>query len=533
MSYPRLIQTLIIEDEISMIEMYKGYFRRFIKDEVCVAPPCIVCGYEDALRELSGNQIFHMVILDLKLPEAAGGDAEGGSSRGLELVKRIAEREEMPVPVLLIATGDLSRITKFQPLLDQIEAGFYYGTIVGKSVDLPDEIMRGIEKVHKYTDFGIRLTDPTEQARPPLTPREEDLIRRCGLAKETAIGVNLQWWSAERRDWGAGGDVPQWVKVLQGRFLLRGEDGLSRPNFFKIESEENGTNAHEVAQVVADKLQHLRVVGFQQAGRRSLLVTDKAGPSNDSPVRLDAYLRQSHEDMMQSIPALAQDVAEQLQRFGPSRKLPIPLSKLLWNFHQQDTIAIAWEKVARASREINTDPDWLYVFLKSSEQILWVNVRPLQHGDLHIGNISLDMDGGRMRAYVFDAAKNSSTVCGRDLAALEVSLLLHQKYSGDQSLVNACSELYNGCFPEGTEMIPVELEQHHRNTLIMVNAIRKQALKENTPDVYSILLLDEVFIQLGSFAFGTSQNKIQRAFDAVELYNLLALWVGNEFTDNP
>ena len=59
-----------------------------------------------------------------------------------------------------------------------------------------------------------------------------------GLATGTAIGVDLRWWSAERQDHGTDTGPLQWVKTLQGRFILKGQDGLSRPRFFKIEPAE-------------------------------------------------------------------------------------------------------------------------------------------------------------------------------------------------------------------------------------------------------------------------------------------------------
>ena len=210
----------------------------------------------------------------------------------------------------MIITGDMSQITRFTPLREQLDRGFFYGDIIQKSTDLADDILRGIEKAQEYVDFGIRLVDSANQARPTLLPREEDLIRRCGLAKGTAVGVDLHWWSAERRDWGAGGDQADWVKVLQGRFILEGE-GLSRPNFFKLESKENCKRANASALVMADKLQHVRVVSCRNSGERGLLVTEKAGPSNDSPVRIDTYLQQRTEHNDEGIRSLAEDIATQ------------------------------------------------------------------------------------------------------------------------------------------------------------------------------------------------------------------------------
>ena len=75
---------------------------------------------------------------------------------------------------------------------------------------------------------------------------------------------------------------------------------------------------------------------------------------------------------------------------------------------------------------------------------------------------------------------------------------------------------------------PEELPPHHRNTHEMLKALRREALTELGGRIYCLLLLDEILAQLGSLAFGTSQNKITRAYDAVELYRLIAAWVYKE-----
>jgi hypothetical protein len=40
-----------------------------------------------------------------------------------------------------------------------------------------------------------------------------------------------------------------------------------------------------------------------------------------------------------------------------------------------------------------------------------------------------------------------------------------------------------------------------------------------------VLLLDEIFIQLGGFAFGTSKNKTYREADAIELFRYACTWL--------
>jgi CheY-like chemotaxis protein len=530
-SYPRTLQTLIIEDEPEMIESYKLFFEKFARDGHDVAVPSFAGGYQNAVVWLDMPRPYHLVILDLKLPEYAGEDAEGGSARGLELVEKIAMREDYPVPVLLIITGEPKRISNLTSLSNQLHEKFFHGQVITKGLSLEEEIFRhGLVKAWQYNDFGIRLVDTQEEPRPPLTPREEDLIRRSGLSNETNKGVDLAWWSAERKDRGAGWEAPQWVKVLQGRCVLDGEDGMSRHRFFKLESVENGERAYKSALRMQNKLPHIRVLGFHKSGPRSLLVTEKAGLSDEPPISLSTFLQMDTEIVLPTAPGLAHDIAEQLRRCDQPQKEPRLIPKLLWEHHTPESLDAAWVKFCVDAAGDDVSPSSMWGMIRSSEERVWVDVRACQHGDLHLGNVSLDFnDGVAPQAFIFDAGSMSRTVCGRDLARLEVSLLLHQKYHGGASLVSACAALYDGSAAEGVGDAPAGLPPHHRNTHEMIKALRREALTELEERIYCLLLMDEVLIQIGSLAFGTSQNKVMRAYDAVELYRLLAKWVRQQY----
>lgn len=527
MGYPRTLQTLIIEDEPEMIESYKHFFAKFADNRLDVATPSFAGGYQNAVMWLDFPRPYHIVILDLKLPEYAGDDAEGGSARGLELFEKIATREDYPVPVLLIITGEPKRISNLTSLGAQLQERFFHGQIITKGMDLEAEIYRhGLEKAWQYNDFGIRVVDRQEEPRPPLTPREEDLIRRSGLSNETNRGVDLAWWSAERKDRGARWETPQWVKVLQGRCVLDGDDGMSRPRFFKLESVENGERAHKSALRMQNKLQHIRVLGFHKSHTRSLLVTDKAGLSDESPISLNSFLQMDTDIVLPAAPRLAHDIAGQLRRCEQPQREPRSIPELLWEHHTPESLDAAWGKFCGDDAGDDISPGSMWGMIRSSAEKVWVDVRACQHGDLHLGNVSLDYnDGVAPQAFIFDAGSMSRTVCGRDLARLEVSLLLHQKYQGGASLVSACASLYDGSAADGEGDAPDDLPPHHRNTHEMIKAIRREALTELEGRIYCLLVLDEILIQLGSLSFGTSQNKITRAYDAVELYRLLAVWV--------
>lgn len=530
MSYPRTLQTLIIEDEPEMIESYRHFFEKFARDGHDVAMPSFAGGYQNAVVWLELPRPYHLVILDLKLPEYAGEDAEGGSARGLELVEKIATREDYPVPVLLIITGEPKRISNLSSLSGQLQDRFFHGQVITKGLSLEEEIFRhGLVKAWQYNDFGIRLVDGQEEPRPPLTPREEDLIRRSGLSNETNKGVDLAWWSAERKDRGTGWETPQWVKVLQGRCVLDGEDGMSRHRFFKLESVENGERAYKSALRMQNKLPHIRVLGFHKSSTRGLLVTEKAGLSDEPPISLNTFLQMDTGVVLPAVPRLAHDIAEQLRRCDQPQREPRLIPELLWDHHTPESLDTAWGKFCGDVMGEDISPSVMWGMIHSLEERVWVDMRACQHGDLHLGNVSLDFnDGVAPQAFIFDAGSMSRTVCGRDLARLEVSLLLHQKYQGGASLVSACSSHYDGCAAEADGEAPTGLLPHHHNTREMIKALRCEALTELEGRIYCLLLLDEILIQLGSLAFGTSQNKITRAYDAVELYRLLAGWVWKE-----
>lgn len=63
------------------------------------------------------------------------------------------------------------------------------------------------------------------------------------------------------------------------------------------------------------------------------------------------------------------------------------------------------------------------------------------YGDLHMGNIALDVTDESADAYIFDPGACRGDVAGRDIASLELSAILHQRIPFD-SVVEICSVLY-------------------------------------------------------------------------------------------
>jgi phosphotransferase family enzyme len=519
MSYPREIQTLVIEDESSVIETYKEYFASFEREGYSVAPIRVAQSFSDGQAELDRDRIIHFVVLDLRLPEVPGGASEDASARGLELVSRIATRDRYPVPVLLIVTGDLRRANPFEQLHEQLQKSFYYGRIIAKRLELRTDFNEALDAVLRYCDIGIHLTGGPADMYPPISPREEDLLRRCTLM-ERRIGIDLRWWSADRRDRGGTGRL-DWVKVLQGRFLLGGDAGVSRSRFFKFEPVENGMRSRAGAATLAQKLNHIRVIVSIEGSGRHLLVTDKAGPSNNEPISLSAFLAGA-AFMGAYLPMVAADIANQLSQLGDTTNEQLRTSTLLWTYHNAEKLAQACEGADLKG----DDPARVLQRLLELDAWHWCDVRT-RHGDLHIHNVSLDWDAGSVRAYVIDPGSMGRGPAARDIASLEVSLVLHQQYElSAGSLVSACVDLYDGSSPDGSDGLATPVSQHQGSTRGLIQALRPYALQHcKAPLTYAILLLDEVLIQLGGLSFGTSQNKIYRESDAIDLFRYLSTWL--------
>jgi CheY-like chemotaxis protein len=524
LSYPREIRTLVIEDETAVVETYKHYFQKFFDQGLPVAPVMIAQSFKDAQTELSRERIIHVVILDLRLPEDAGGTSDEASARGLELVSQISVRERYPVPVLLIVTGDVRRARPLEQLRLQLEERFSYGRIVGKGIDLAADIKTGLEAALEYCDIGIHIAGGPAEMYPLISAREEDLLRRCTLQEDDAIGLDLRWWAADRRDC-SDNDSSDWVKVLQGRFLLLGDAGVSRPRFFKFESIENGERSRAGAIRLAQKLNHIQVIRSLRGSHRHLLVTDKAGPSNSEPLALSAFLAGPEASVRPSLRQVATDIADQLSELGDTTVEEVATRDLLWPFHNSERLMGGCKE-----NDLNGDgPVELLCRLQEVDIRHWCNIRT-RHGDLHIHNVSLDQDAGDVRSYLIDPGGMRRGPAARDFASLEVSLLLHQRYETTTagSLVSACQDLFDGASLDGPDT-PIALSDHHKNTRALVQELRLHALqqcKSPTP-TYAILLLDEVLIQLGGLAFGTSQNKIYCQADAMELFRYLRAWLGS------
>src|ERR1041385_377291 len=108
MSYPRQIQTLIVEDDKTPTENYRKLFDELSK-HMDLASPVFARSHEDGIKCLSSNSIFHVAIIDLGLPYVTREIAQPGVEPGIDMVQRAAVREHYPIPALLVISGRLNK----------------------------------------------------------------------------------------------------------------------------------------------------------------------------------------------------------------------------------------------------------------------------------------------------------------------------------------------------------------------------------------------------------------------------------------
>ena len=236
MSYPRKLHTLIVEDEDGPLKAYEVLFDRLVKeDRDGIATPSFAVSFSDAEKCLAGENIYHVLILDMGLPPSNRVATPEGVEHGMRLLELAAERDDYPIPVVIVISGRLGGSTDVPQIRSRIESSFFYGQFLNKGAEDKDaQIVRGMEKAREYCNVGIHVRDSHGKLFPTLSPRELDLLRRC-MCKNKSIGVDLEWWSAEDR--AMGPDAPRWKKVLLGQFLLDGNMGRSKPRLFSSSSQ--------------------------------------------------------------------------------------------------------------------------------------------------------------------------------------------------------------------------------------------------------------------------------------------------------
>jgi CheY-like chemotaxis protein len=520
MSYPRTIQCLFIEDELGVKDTYDTLLEDLRKDYE-IAPACYAFSYEEALVELKTPKLFHLVVLDLLLPERRGTPAPENTGFGLELLSRFADREHAPVPVLLVVSGNV-RITD-QSLLQSSRAKFYKGEVYTKPSDLSELakwLRQAIDAALDHQGIGIHLRDAKAGRFPTLSPREEDLLRRCALGKN-AIGLDLEWYSAEYiHTTDRSGFIVGWTKTLFGYFLFPGD--RSRPHFFKFMPQAEADYVFAAADRMASKLSQFKSVTHDKAGGGALLITEKAGSLGTRPKPLQHYLHPGAENIADKMPRIAEDVSRQLSEIGQTTQQSAALSKLLWKHHEASRIANAWEKFGTGLPP-EEDPSRLFESIRKSTQPIQYTQQAFVHGDLNASNIALDFHPDHVEAFIIDPAGFGPEPNIKDLAALEVSALLHQPQTqnGD-NLVAACSFLY------AQEFAPDDpndgAASYFANVRALIRAIRKLQAVNSERGLYSLLVFDSVLTQLGGLEITLSGNKIGNPTSAALLTTIVGKW---------
>jgi CheY-like chemotaxis protein len=523
MSYPLTIHCLVIEDEDAVKDAYERMFEKIAEDTsefpFSIAPACFAFSYREATEYLNGSKFFHLVILDLRLPENPKMPATE-VELGLKLLSQSATRDRYPIPALLVISAHIGSTDQTR-MQDTLSRGFYYGRSCVKSdfALLEGEIRRACKEALRYSAVGFHIRDAGVNRYPTVSPRDEDLLRRSALQQLGAIGLDLEWWSATPRV-GQTPSANHWTKVLMGRYLLDSGRGASRPYFFKLIDGSDSSSVIDSACKVELKLPHIKLSAHVIAKSTALIVTEKAGPDNARPQPLDTVFKNCSTDQVREV---ASQIAIQIEQLGELLPESKQLSALFWPYHDMNNLREQWTRFAtqiQAQLGEDLDPILMYSKLVASNQRLRIKERSVVHGDLHMKNVAIDNGPGGPRAYIFDPGVSTRNVAGRDLAVLEVSTILHQPINAAE-FKQICSRLYA---VGGPRMDDSGMDDVSKRIVAFVEQLRTLATAWNDLRVYAVLVFDFALIQLGGLAFGTSGNKIADPFFGAYLVGAVARW---------
>ena len=517
MSYPRTIQPLVIEDETDSKEHFEAVFKT-LKSNHALSPPHWAFCLEDAQRSLSESRIYHLVTIDLRLPEKPGQPPAESVDFGLSLIKDCANRNSYPIPAVLVISGHLGQ-TSQQQLDELVRKSFAYGRVLVKSDYLKDEIELAMQFLERYCDLGIHIGDCGTRMFPTLTPREEDLLRQAILADDQRIGLDLAWWSADYDPY------DKWTKTLMGRFLLDEGRGHSLYTFFKLAACDGAGAVFRDAEILNQKLKHIKVLSAHTSGDRSLLVTQSAGSGSGPPLSLDDVLSRPAISAGDQLPRLAKELATQVAALGDRTPDQRELRQLLWKHHDAERIAIQWQKrggeqVIQEYGAAVASPVELFKSLATDGSTVRYGLQSVLHGDLNYSNIAIEDEGGVAHGYIFDASGSQSGVCVRDIAMLEVTVLLHQQ--ADAGVLRACIPLYAA--EEKLQIQSLDTTDREKNTFTFIQGIREVAQLYAESHIYALMVVDNALLQLGGLDFGSSYNKIVAPQDACLLAALASRW---------
>jgi CheY-like chemotaxis protein len=513
MSYPLMLQPLVIENDDGVKDAYEGIFETISGELSNSVPfgimhPCYAFSYDDAVKHLDGSKIFQVVILDLRLPETQGLPEDDDQDLGLTLLEKCIDRDRYPIPALLVISGHVG-LTDQVRIQDTLRENFFYGKLLQKGDYgfLEKEIRRACREALRYASVGLHLRDAGLDQYPTLSPREDDLLRRSVLQQSGGIGADLNWWSASRSPQASAGTTSNpWTKVLMGRYLLDDGGGASRPKFFKLLAGPDSRSAIDSARKIEQKLTHIKVTSSVVSRSTGLIVTEKVGAQDARPAPLgDIFQKINGASAFE----IAGQIVGQVQQLGELLDDSKPLKSLLWQAHDETNLTDQWRAVQQLlpGNLPVSDPVALYAELRQSEEKVRLREQPIVHGDLHMNNVALDDTPKGPEAYIFDAGVIRRSAAGRDIAVLEVSVLLHQ-YLAPETFKNICTLIYDASKPLDAVAVSSIDDPRAQNIIEFIRGLREGVKGWNPPELYALLVFDFVLIQLGGLMFGSSGNRL-------------------------
>ncbi len=513
MSYPARLQVLIVEDTLEVKQSYETLLEE-VRTKYDILGEVYASSYEEGLRHLKRGKIFHLVFLDLKLPQK-DGLPEDSVDHGVSLLAEAAARDDYPIPALIIASGHMSSANQSK-LESKLDNDFFFGRARVKGYEnIKIALSESLDACMRYLSIGIHVRDDGNTLRPALSPREEDLLRRFALKEPSRIGLDLAWWSFDKKASEQG--RPVWTKVLIGKAMLNTGDN-SRILFFKFTSTLNAQNDIAGARRLDEKLSHIKLKAFVESSTMTLIVTEKAGNAERAPESLTNFLGAAACEE-RHCKAIAQQIVEQTQALGERNPYDLPVHRLLWPYHSIGNLraAVANCPNAEGNKEAVEAMFASFEELSKDGTSVRISKQTSLHGDLHAGNIALDVNEGDVEAKIFDAAgATNPNSTAFDIANLEVTVILHQGADAPVPMVDDLSVLYE-CAEIAPDAPAPGSSARVRNVYQMVKALRGAIRDSEDPLVYALLVHDAALIQLGCLSGQFSQNKISLASEALTL----------------
>ncbi len=374
-----------------------------------------------------------------------------------------------------------------------------------------------VDAERQHIRFGDRDNHGGAQREtyPVISPREEDLLRRSVLGYQNGVGLDIEWWSANRYSDQQEPDC-EWTKVLMGRFMLGEGDRPSRAHFFKLYPSSSRASTVSAARGLSSKLQHVSVVADTAGPTRSLVVTQAVGPGERRPVSLAQWLSGSAVSA-DAVSSVAAQIIHQIGQMGatsPNMQAP---HRFFWPYHDDERLRQEWMKYGHPQLGDMAGDDPLAVMQEiralTTEQRY--TEQTFVHGDLHAQNVAVDIgeSGDEARAFIFDAGATSRAPRLKDFAMLEVSVLLHADGAIRPETLD--------CLFEGKAA-----GTNASGPRAFLLALRAGCMPGNGSEwpIYALLVFDQALVQLGGLAFDVSGNKVRNPRDAALLAARSARW---------